>query len=91
MRRRRFAPGLRFAATALLPAAGLLYGVPGPCSAIQRDQFRNVVADPLASGIKTILNGVVDGVFTLVDTNGSTGSTGSTGSNSVGTTPGQTQ
>ena len=63
---------------------GTVFGViPSACNA-GIDEFREVASDDVAAGVKTILNGLVDGVFSVIDPG-----TDALNSGSIGTTPGQ--
>jgi len=56
----------------------------GPCSSDMMDEFREVAADDVAAGLKTIADGMIDGVFSALDPG-----TDAVSSGSIGTTPGQ--
>jgi len=57
--------------------------VPSACNA-GIDEFREVATDDIAAGVKTILDGLVDGVFAVIDPGSD-----AIGSGTIGTTPGQ--
>jgi hypothetical protein len=63
---------------------GSLFGViPSACNA-GIDEFREVATDDVAAGVKTILDGLVDGVFAVIDPGSDAIKSGS-----IGSTPGQ--
>lgn len=60
---------------------GTVFGIlPSACNA-GIDEFRAVATDDVHAGVKTILDGLVDGIFAVIEPD--------SGSGSVGSTPGQ--
>lgn len=63
---------------------GTVFGIlPSACNA-GIDEFREVATDDVAAGVKSILDGLVDGIFAVIDTGDDAIDSGS-----IGTTPGQ--
>ena len=58
----------------------------GPCNSAMVDEFREVASDDVATGLKNIANGLIDGFFSALDPGNDAVSSGT-----IGTTPGQSK